>query len=119
MSTAPGAAAASGAPNAGASGADGALTAADEAKVGELRRFVADHGGAGTAVVSYIGRVGARIVVIGSDGAFGDAVVSGVEAGAKVCERGGIPVAEQWDRELSAAVRPSAADRRRMAGIGR
>jgi len=34
-------------------------------------------------------------------------------------ERAGIPVAAEWDRELSAAVRPSAADRRRMAGTGR
>jgi hypothetical protein len=105
------------APDAG--GADGALTAADEAKVGELRRFVTDHGGSGTAVVSYIGRAGARIVVVASDGAFGDAVVSGVEAGVRVCEHAGIPVADEWDRELSAAIRPSAADRRRMAGTGR
>ncbi len=95
------------------------LTAADEAKVNELRRFVAGHGGPGTAVISYIGRVGARIVVVAGDGAFGDAVVSGIEAGVRVCERAGIPVAEGWDRELSAAIAPSAADRRRMAGTGR
>jgi hypothetical protein len=105
--------------DAAAPGEDGELTAADAAKVGELRRFVEQHGGSGTAVISYLGRVGARIVVVGADGAFGDAVVSGVEAGAKVCERAGIPVAGEWDRELSAALRPSAEDRRRMAGTGR
>ncbi len=101
------------------SASDDGLSPADQAKVDELRRFVAGHGGQGTAVISYIGRIGARIVVVAGDGAFGDAVVSGVDAGAVVCERAGIPVADEWDRELSAAIRPSAADRRRMAGTGR
>lgn len=100
-------------------GADGALTGADAGKVSELRTFVLEHGGTGTAVINYIGRVGARIVVVAADGAFGDAVVTGIEAGTEVCRRAGIPVADGWDRELSAALRPSARDRRRMAGTGR
>ncbi len=98
---------------------DAALTGADTRKVGEWRAFVLAHGGTGTAVINYVGRVGARIVVVAADGAFGDAVVAGVHAGAAVCRRAGIPVADEWDRELSAAVRPSAQDRRRMAGTGR
>ncbi len=98
---------------------DGELSSADTAKVGELRAFVARHGGGGTAVISYVGRVGARIVVVAGDGAFGDAVVSSVDAGTEVCRQAGIPVADEWDRELSAAIRPSADDRRRMAGTGR
>ena len=104
-----------------ASSPDGpaALSQLDHAQVGRLRGFVADHGGKGTAVVTHLGRSGARIVVVAGDGAFGDAIVSGIEAGAAVCEQAGIPVADGWDRELSARLAPSAADRERMAGTGR
>jgi len=70
-------------------------------------------------VVSYLGRSGARVVVVAGDGAFGDAIVTGVEAGAAVCEQAGIAVADGWDRELSARITPSPADRARMAGTGR
>ena len=91
----------------------------DAAQVEQLRAFVGRHGGSGTAVINYLGRVGARVVVVAADGAFGDAVVSTLQAAADVCERAGIPVADEWDRRLSASVTPSAADRRRMAGTGR
>lgn len=96
-----------------------ALSPLDQEQVGRLRGFVADHGGKGTAVVTYMGRSGARIVVVAGDGAFGDAIVSGVEAGVGACEQAGIPVADGWDRELSAQITPSPADRERMAGTGR
>ena len=92
---------------------------ADARHAGRLRAFVAAHGGAGEAVVEPIGRVGVRIVVVAADGAYGDAVASGAEAAAVICERAGIPVADGWTRELSAGITPSAADRRRMAGTGR
>jgi hypothetical protein len=95
------------------------LGAADVRQVGRLRRFAAVHGGAGAAVVEPIGRVGVRIVVIASDGAYGDAMASSVEAAAAVCERAGIDLADGWSRELAARVAPSPADRRRMAGTGR
>jgi hypothetical protein len=95
------------------------LTGSDAAQVGRLREFVAAHGGAGTAVISYLGRVGARIVVVAEDGAFGDALATSVEAGAEICRQAAIPVADGWNRELSAKITPSAEDRRRMAGTGR
>jgi len=95
------------------------LSASDAASVKRLREFVAGHTGTGTAVINYLGRPGARIVVVADDGAFGDAVVSGVAAAAEVCRQAGIPVADDWDRELSAKIAPSPADRRRMAGTGR
>ena len=56
------------------------LEGADAAAVGRLRDFMSAHHGPGVAVISYLGRVGARIVVVADDGAFGDAVASGVEA---------------------------------------
>ena len=82
-----------------------------------LKAFVAEHGGTGTAVVSYLGRGGARIVVVSADGPFADAVVPTDQAEA-VCAAAGIPTGT-WDRELSGRVTASAADRRRMAGTGR
>jgi len=95
------------------------LTGTDAASAKRLQDFVAGHAGAGTAVINYLGRNGARIVVVADDGAFADAVVSGVVVAAEVCRQAGIQVADGWDRELSAKISPSPADRRRMAGTGR
>ena len=83
-----------------------------------LLEFVAAHGGPGAAVVSYLGRPGARIVVVAEDGLFADAVVPSVEAGVKVCEQAGISV-QTWTRDLTGKIDLSPADRRRMAGTGR
>ena len=105
---------------AAAGGADPvALTGSDVAQVGRLKDFLGGHTGQGVAVINYLGRVGARIVVIADDGAFGDAVASSVEVATEICARAGIPVADGWNRELSAKIEPSRADRRRMAGTGR
>ncbi len=97
-------------------GAPAGLAGDDADRVEPLRRFAAEHGGSATAVVSYLGRRGARIVAVAADGALGDAVVSSVEAGGLVCAAAGIEVADGWDRELSAAVRFTTAERRRMGG---
>jgi hypothetical protein len=99
--------------------ADGALVGSDRAQVARLRDFLSGHTGEGVAVISYLGRVGARIVVIAEDGAFGDAVASSVAAANEICAAAGIPVADGWNRELSGQIKPSAEDRRRMAGTGR
>lgn len=77
-----------------------------------------DHGGSATAVVNYLGRSGARIVVVAQDGLFADAVLPSVAVATEVCERAGIPVGE-WTRELTGKIDVSPADRRRMAGTGR
>lgn len=95
-----------------------ALSGSDTAQVGHLRNFLAGHGGKGVAVIAYLGRVGARIVVVADDGAFGDAVASSVAAATQICAEAGIPVADGWNRELSAKITPSMQDRLRMAGTG-
>jgi hypothetical protein len=97
----------------------GALVGSDRSQVERLRDFLAGHSGKGVAVISYLGRVGARIVVIADDGAFGDAVASSVAAANRICAEAGIDVADGWNRELSGRIQPSAEDRRRMAGTGR
>ena len=91
---------------------------ADAGPAVRLRAFVAEHGGSGTAVIAYLGRPGARIVVVAADGRFADAVVAGMDEAAAVCAAAGITVGT-WDRELTALVTPSKADRVRMAGTGR
>lgn len=79
-----------------------------------LRRFEVDHGES-VATVQPMGRAGARIVVVGPDGAFGDAVVASQDEGTQVCRRAGIDLV-RWDRDLSARVLISPRDRLRMAG---
>lgn len=83
-----------------------------------LRAFVSANGGSGTGVVSYMGRRGARIVVVSANGPFTDAVVGGMDEAAAACKAAGITVGE-WDRELTGRVTVSAADRLRMRGTGR
>jgi hypothetical protein len=84
-----------------------------------LRSFLAAHGGGGEAVIAPIGRVGVRIVVVGTDGAYCDAIAPTVAEAGQWCEQAGIAVADEWTRELAASVSPRPADRRRMAGTGR
>jgi hypothetical protein len=95
------------------------VTQRDAGQAERLRGFVAAHGGSGQAVVEYLGRVGARIVVVAADGAFCDAIAPSEQTAAEICERAGIPVADGWTRELTASIAPSPGDRRRMAGTGR
>jgi hypothetical protein len=95
-----------------------ALTDADLAAVGRLRDFAARFGGDEVAVIEHLGRAGARIAIVASDGQFGDVLVSSVQAAALVCERAAVPVGD-WDRELTARVTPTAEDRLRMASRAR
>ncbi len=89
---------------------------ADDA-VAWLRRFQHERGES-VAVVDHLGRSGARIVAIGPDGRFGDAVVESVAAAQEVCRRAGVQL-KSWDLETSGMVAVSAADREKMAGTGR
>ncbi|WP_019810604.1 hypothetical protein, partial [Saccharomonospora halophila] len=50
------------------------------------RVFVGEHGGPTRAVVERIGRAGARVVLVGRDGALGDVVVPDVETGNALVE---------------------------------
>ena len=61
--------------------------AAAEAAIHCVDQAIQVHGGNGVAVINYMGRVGARIVVVAEDGAYGDAVASSVEAAAEICSR--------------------------------
>lgn len=92
----------------------GATLVPPRAAVAAVRRFAAAHGGSATAVVQHLGVRGARIVLVGADGVWGDQVVDSVERGRAVCAAAPVSVVEAWDRELTAALRTPAVRRRRM-----
>lgn len=77
--------------------------------------FVARHGGSARGVVEPIGRSGARVVLVGADGALGDVMVRDAAAGdALVAAVDGLEAA-QWDSDTVAATVIGPEHRRRMA----
>lgn len=85
--------------------------------VAAVNRFVAAHGGSASAVVQGVGRDQVRITLVGADGNLGDVLVRDAETAAAVVEASGATTG-QWDRELSASVRLTRANRLRMASGG-
>jgi hypothetical protein len=74
--------------------------------VAGLKSFAAGHGGA-TAVIEYVGRRGARIVLVGQDGVWGDQFADSTETARAACERAGVALENAWERELVEQMRPS------------
>jgi hypothetical protein len=78
--------------------------------------FVVAHGKPARAVVENVGRAGARVVLVGADGAMGDVVLPDAASAEAVVEAVADLDAHEWDRETTAAVRIGPAHRRKMAG---
>ncbi len=78
----------------------------DPRLVSAIRSFAEAHGGA-TAVVEYVGRRGARIVLVGGDGAWGDQFAPGTDVARRACAEAGVQVENGWERELIATMRPN------------
>lgn len=74
--------------------------------VSGIKSFASDHGGA-KAVIEYVGRRGARIVLVGEDGAWGDQVAPSTDVARSACEKAGVTVENAWERELMEQMRPS------------
>lgn len=95
-----------------ANGSDVALTpnptppATPAGLVSRIKSFAAGHGGA-TAVIEYVGRRGARIVLVGQDGAWGDHFAESTDAARAACARAGVSLDNEWERELIEQMRPS------------
>ena len=96
-----------------ADGSDTTLTA--EQTTGEqaphtawstVRSFAGDHGGA-KAVIEYVGRRGARIVLVGEDGTWADQFAPGTDVARSACAKAGVIVENEWERELIEQMRPS------------
>ncbi|MET8197454.1 hypothetical protein ABZU22_26970 [Micromonospora sp. NPDC005222] len=74
--------------------------------VGGITWFAAGHGGA-KAVIEYVGKRGARIVLVGSDGVWADQFADGTDIARQACARAGVDVENAWERELMDQMRPS------------
>ncbi|MFE6617144.1 hypothetical protein [Amycolatopsis sp. NPDC057786] len=85
-------------------------------QVAAARDFVKRHGKPSRAVVENIGRIGARVVLVGADGALGDVVVASVAAGDALVEAVEDLEPAEWDSETVKATKIGAEHRRRMAG---
>ncbi|WP_406287618.1 hypothetical protein [Embleya sp. NBC_00896] len=80
-----------------------------------IRRFTGAHGGGGDAVVEYMGRDATRIVLVGTDGAWGDQVARSPELARRAIEQAGVTLHEEFPNELAAKVRTSNYEWSRMA----
>jgi hypothetical protein len=74
--------------------------------VSDLRSFAGSHGGA-KAVIEYVGRRGARIVLVGEDGVWGDQMAGDTEIARRACAEAGVGLENAWERELTEQMRPS------------
>ncbi|GHB29938.1 hypothetical protein GCM10010377_20250 [Streptomyces viridiviolaceus] len=83
---------------------------------GRISAFSKAHGGA-EGQVAYLGQRGARIVLVGDDGGWGDLVAPSYEIAEKAVQKAGITVHEDFDGEFAAKVRTGPYEWSRMAGI--
>ncbi|MEU6260583.1 hypothetical protein [Streptomyces sp. NPDC047043] len=82
----------------------------------QIGAFSKAHGGA-EGQVAYIGERGARIVLVGEDGGWGDLVAPSYEIAEQAVEKSGITVHEAFDGEFAAKVKTGPYEWTRMAGI--
>ncbi|MFJ4683512.1 hypothetical protein [Streptomyces sp. NPDC088789] len=102
----------------GASGAKDAKRAErDAARLArQIGSFARKHGGA-ESQIAYLGERGARIVLVGEDGGWGDLVAPTYAVAERAVETAGITRHETFDGEFAAKVRTGAYEWKRMAGI--
>ena len=74
--------------------------------VAGLKSFADDHGGA-RAVIEYVGKRGARIVLVGEDGEWADHFAEATDVAREACAQAGVTVEKAWERELLEQMRPS------------
>jgi hypothetical protein len=86
------------------------------AQLTAARKFVKAHGKPSRAVVENIGRAGARVVLVGADGAMGDVVVPSSATGEALIEAVEDLEAASWDAETVKQTKIGPEHRRKMAG---
>ncbi|MFF8035430.1 MULTISPECIES: hypothetical protein [unclassified Streptomyces] len=82
----------------------------------QISGFAKAHGGA-EAQVAHLGQRGARIVLVGEDGGWGDLVAPSCDIARRAVEQAGVTVHEDFDGEFAAKVRTGPYEWSRMAGI--
>ncbi|WP_030420028.1 hypothetical protein VM636_23215 [Streptomyces sp. SCSIO 75703] len=78
--------------------------------------FAKAHGGA-EGQVSYVGERGARIVLVGADGTWGDLMAPSYESARRAVAKSGITVHDAFDGEFAARVKTGPYEWSRMAGL--
>ncbi|CAG7633797.1 hypothetical protein [Actinacidiphila bryophytorum] len=91
-----------------------------ERRVGRLARqmnaFAKKHGGA-DAGVEYLGRRGARVVLVGQDGEWGDVVAPTYEQARAAVRAADVTVHDELGGDIAARMRTGRYEWHRMAGI--
>lgn len=82
-----------------------------------ISAFADAHGGGAEGQISYLGQRGARIVLVGENGEWGDLVAPSVQLAEQAVARAGITVHEKFDGTMAARVRTGRYEWSRMAGI--
>ncbi|MFD9392783.1 hypothetical protein ACFWBB_19330 [Streptomyces sp. NPDC060000] len=82
----------------------------------QIGAFAKEHGGA-EGQIAYIGERGARIVLVGEDGGWGDLVAPSVAIAENAVAKAGITLHETFDGEFAAKVTTGQYEWTRMAGI--
>ncbi|MER6469782.1 hypothetical protein [Streptomyces collinus] len=82
----------------------------------QITAFAKAHGGA-EGQVAHIGERGARIVLVGEDGGWGDLVAPDTAIAEQAVAKAGITVHESFDGEFAAKVATGPYEWKRMAGI--
>ncbi|WP_367574667.1 hypothetical protein [Streptomyces griseoaurantiacus] len=82
----------------------------------EIGAFAKAHGGA-EGHIAHLGQRGARIVLVGADGGWGDLVAPTHAIAEQAVTRAGLTVHETFDGELAGRVRTGRYEWSRMAGI--
>lgn len=83
-------------------------------QIASARAFVGTHGKPSRAVVEPIGRRGARVVLVGADGAMGDVLVESVAVGDALVATVEHLEKADWDAETVNATVIGSAHRRKM-----
>lgn len=82
----------------------------------QIGAFAKQHGGA-EGQLAHIGQVGTRIVLVGTDGGWGDLVARDYATAQLAAEKAGLTLHEDFDGDLAARVRTGPYEWTRMAGI--
>lgn len=84
---------------------------------GQITAFAKQHGGGAEGQIAYVGQAGARIVLVGADGVWGDLMADSVATARQAAEQAGITVQETFDGAMAEKVRTGPYEWSRMAGI--
>ncbi|MFE0643586.1 hypothetical protein ACFW2Y_18520 [Streptomyces sp. NPDC058877] len=82
----------------------------------EIRAFSKEHGGS-EGHLAHIGQAGTRIVLVGTDGGWGDLVAPTYAVAQQAAEKAGLTLHEEFDGDFAAKVETGPYEWTRMAGI--